>query len=59
MQSDEYSYGRSIFFAQSANLVTVWKIKKAGKCLRSWGDMHVSEEGFVFWTRGERWFLLA
>ena len=47
------------FSSQSTDLHSLWRIKKAGKKLRDLGTLHVSEEGYVFWTRGHMWFSLC
>ena len=40
------------FSAQSADLHTLWGVKKNGKRMKDWGNMSLSEDGYVFWTRG-------
>ena len=47
------------FSAQSADLHTVWGVKKNGKRLRDWGTPNLLEDGYVYWTRGTMWFSLA
>ena len=47
------------FSAQSADLHTLWKTKCAGKKLRDWGTLSVSEEGYLVWQRGPVWFILC
>ena len=47
------------FSAQSADLHTLWVVKKNGKRMKDWGNMSLSEDGLVFWTRGARWLSLA
>ena len=47
------------FSAQSANLDTLGGVKKNGKRLRDWGALNLSEDGYVYWTRGTIWFSLA
>ena len=40
------------FSAQSANLHTLWQVKRAGKKLRDWGELNISDEGYIYWQRG-------
>ena len=47
------------FSAQSADLHTLWGVKKNGKRMKDWGNMSLSEDGYIFWTRGTMWFSLA
>ena len=47
------------FSAQSADLHTLWGVKKNGKRMKDWGNMSLSEDGYVFSTRGAMWFSLA
>jgi hypothetical protein len=47
------------FSAQRADLHTLWGVKKNGKRMKNWGNMSLSEDGYVFWTRGTMWFSLA
>ena len=47
------------FSAQSAALHTLWKIKRAGKPLRDWGVLEVSEEGYIHWCQFRDSILLA
>ena len=47
------------FSAQSADLHTLWGVKKNGKRMKDWGNMNLSEDGYIFWTRGTMWFSLA
>ena len=47
------------FSAQSADLRTLWKVKRAGKKLRDWGALNISDEGYVYWQRGPLWFSLC
>ena len=47
------------FSAQSADLHTLWGVKKNGKGLKDSGSLNLSEDGYVFWTRGTMWFSLA
>ena len=47
------------FSAQSADLHTLWGVKKGGKRLRDWGTLNLYEDGHVHWTRGTMWFSLA
>ena len=37
----------------------MWGVKKNGKKMKDWGNMSLSEDGYVFWTRGAMWFSLA
>ena len=48
-----------VFSAQSADLHTLWGVKKGVKRQRDWGSIMISEEGYVYWTRGNMWFNLA
>ena len=41
----------ALFSAQSADLHTLWKVKRAGKKLRDWGALNISDEGYVYWQR--------
>ena len=47
------------FSAQSADLHTLWKVKRAGKKLRDWGELNISDEGYIYWQRGPLWFSLC
>ena len=47
------------FSALCANVHTLWKIERAGKLLRDWGELQVSNEGYIFWHRGTAWFSLC
>ena len=47
------------FSAQSADLHTLWKVKRAGKKLPEWGTLNISDEGYVYWQRGSLWFSLC
>ena len=47
------------FSAHAADLLTLWKVKKAAKKLRDRGSLTVSDEGYVFWSRGAMWFSLC
>ena len=47
------------FSAQSADLHTLWKVKRAGKKLRDWGGLNISDEGYIYWQRGPLWFSLC
>ena len=47
------------FSAQSADLHTLWKVKRAGKNLRDWGALNISDEGYVYRQRGPLWFSLC
>ena len=47
------------FSAQSADLHTLWKVKRAGKKLRERGALKISDEGYVYWQRGALWFSLC
>ena len=35
------------------------EIKRAGKRLRDWGELHVSDTGYVYWSQGNVWFSLC
>ena len=47
------------FSAQSADLHTPWRVKRAGKKLRNWGELNISDEGYIYWQRGPLWFSLC
>ena len=47
------------FSAQSADLHTLWGVKRNGKRMKDWGSLNLSEDGYVFWTMGTIWFSLA
>ena len=38
------------FSAQSADLHSIWASYKGKQAFRSLGTLHVSQEGYVFWT---------
>ena len=47
------------FSAPSVDLHTLWGVKKGGKRLRDWRSIMISEDGYVYWTRGTMWFSFA
>ena len=47
------------FSTQSAALHTLWKVKRAGKKLRDWGELNISDEGYIYWQSGPLWFTLC
>ena len=47
------------FSAQSADLHTLWRVKRAGKKLHNWGELNISDEGYIYWQRGPLWFSLC
>ena len=47
------------FSAQSEDLHTLWKVKRAGKRLCYWGSLSISDEGYPVWQRGGMWFSLC
>ena len=47
------------FSAQSADLHTLWRVKRVGKRLRNWGELNISDEGYIYWQRGPLWFSLS
>ena len=46
------------FSAQSADLHTLWKVKRAGTKLQEWDALNIYDEGYVYWQRGALWFSL-
>ena len=44
---------------QRADLHTLWKIKRAGKRWRDWGELHISDTGYVDSSQGNVWFSLC
>ena len=51
----QHPYGWS-FSVQSTDLHTLWKIKRAGKKLREWGELW---DGYVYWRKVSMWFSLC
>ena len=47
------------FSAQSADLHTLWGVKKSGKRLRDWVSQNLPKDGYVYWSRATMWFSLA
>ena len=57
-QKNQYPHGGPFLCTKCRSAHTLG-VKKNGKGLGDWGSLNLSEDGYVFWTRGTMWFSLA